>query len=568
MNRITALLAAFVLTLTCFASASEEAGKYDRSSISYIDALWLLDGSTRNMSGAQVGQILDATKKEIMMKRFDYNPLPSYIKARFVAEANRSLSNFAGDDDAALKAVTKVMNKTVVPEVVKILDATKELRAQKMLTEEQKNSFITDKAKELGITAAELKKVMNSAYIFIPLAKNYVQTTNGDSYTEKISLGIIWWRISTEGGSAKATVATQDFTKTMGMATVGASYGAGGHKAYAFNSMVKNGARNLKVATQEIPEFKLSGQVLSGNGMKATFDLGKEEGIRVDDKYYIMKNTMDGKQKKAGWIIVKKVGDSTGSMGYQSKGQVISGKPMIGSVVQEFPRLPIDITLGYKLVNYDINQSKDDGYGEYIDSINISTVNVLTAGASYNFGRHLKVSQLWFDFNYGFGFGDAAGSIRNWNKALTSDSAYADAEKVQNVSFEFGLTKKFYMRRMGIDLQAGFITQTMRIKTVELGLIALGIENESIGGYVRGGLSFAVSPRVSIGVKGGYQIMGKSDEWTLAARDGAKWEPSDTKVTDTEEIDHSGFTISAGFTYSPRALPFDPLAALGALRKK
>jgi hypothetical protein len=72
------LTALFIPYFTVYSQeTSKEAGKYERKSVTYINALWLMDESAHRLAPEQVGVILDKVKQGITMKRFDYNPVPS-----------------------------------------------------------------------------------------------------------------------------------------------------------------------------------------------------------------------------------------------------------------------------------------------------------------------------------------------------------------------------------------------------------------------------------------------------------------------------------------------------------
>jgi hypothetical protein len=227
-------------------------------------------------------------------------------------------------------------------------------------------------------------------------------------------MGVVWYRITTKGEKAKALKVVAEMSSTMGMAKKNRIYGTSdgplASPKFAFRSMVKNGARNILAATQFMPEFRLSGQVLEKDGGYVGFDLGKKEGIRIDDKYDIceFEEKEDGTivQSKTGWVSVSMVADSNSKEGYKSKAYVVSGDPMTGAVLSEFPRIPIDVAIKFrtfpggkldKLVwnsttsTYDTEDSTTPmGMGLQLD-------------ARYNIGRRFGIQQLFLGVGYGFG---------------------------------------------------------------------------------------------------------------------------------------------------------------------
>ncbi|CUS90977.1 hypothetical protein JGI7_01500, partial [Candidatus Kryptonium thompsonii] len=62
----------------------------------------------------------------------------------------------------------------LAPELIKILDINKEMRALALVTEAERNSFIATKAKSLGISAEKVERIMNSGYVVVPFIKKYL----------------------------------------------------------------------------------------------------------------------------------------------------------------------------------------------------------------------------------------------------------------------------------------------------------------------------------------------------------------------------------------------------------
>jgi len=65
-----------------------EAGNYERKSISFINSLWCLDGSVKNIPSADLKYALNKINEKLKMSRFDYNPLPQKLIDDFTSEAN------------------------------------------------------------------------------------------------------------------------------------------------------------------------------------------------------------------------------------------------------------------------------------------------------------------------------------------------------------------------------------------------------------------------------------------------------------------------------------------------
>ena len=564
---------------------SKEAGKYERKSVTYINALWLMDESAHQLTNEQVGYILDKVKKGISMKRFDYNPVPETFVSDFVTQANAckflpaapaamAQTGFSGFGlgsvpDPMLDSITAIMERTVVPKILEVVDLNKEMRAGNLTSEQQRNSFMSDKAKTLGITMEDIDKVMNSAYVFIPLVRRVSETLKDSSYTMSFDAGIIWFRISTKGEKARAIPVVRKFSFSMGPGRLGKSYisstGPIDYKEFAFRSAVKNAVRNLVVATQEIPEFRLSGQVLEQGFLSVGFDLGKNEGVKIDDKYHFVEFTeeADGSisQKKNGWVMVTSVGDSNSSHGYKSKAQVIGGSPFTGAVLSEYPRIPIDIILKGRMFAFknDSTHSPFASVNRLFDSLQMTNAFGAGIDAQYNIGRGMGISQLFFDIGFGMGWGSAAGKLHiqsgTDNPKLSSSGCMA---------IEASLVKKFYIGRVALMLQPTFSYQMVTVLSDKwndgFSDEYYRVTNSNLGFAANGGLEIALGAAVNFGLGAGYQLLGPNKDWDRESKttSGGSWGDKSTFTNDLG-LNYTGLTLQVYFTWSVPGLPFDPI---------
>lgn len=537
------------------ADQNQEAGKYARKSVSFINALWLLDASTRSLKPEQVEYMLKKVQEGISMKRFDYNPLPQDMIKSFVDKANSR-------DKLTIDDVASLMEQELAPKILKILEIEREMRATNLLTEQQKNSFISDKAKESGVTGEQLEKIMNSAFLYLPVISDYVllESGSGDNQSWKCmaQTGILWYSLSTKGDNPKITLRVKKSTLTFGLArkkSVGASLVTGGGvkgyaidgetvtpQEFAFRSMVKAGVKNLVVATQEIPEFNLSGQVVEVSGGKIGFDVGKEEGLTIDDKYKIMvmSEGADGsiKEERQGWVLTSFVADSNSKEGYKSKAKIIGGSAGLGNVLREYPRLPIDILVGFKTFPV-----KADYAAGINDTLKIESAGMgLDLLALYNIGRHFGISQLFLGFGWGFGTGKATGSFYIY-----------DIKDIQMQSFEVPLMKRFYLGRLGVDAEAAVTIQQCTFDLVSIGITNYSLANNTTGLSAGAKVEYALTPSLNINAGALFQLNGENKEWT-ELQDGK----ATNSVVNYAPVNHSGLSIRAGLTWSPPALPFDP----------
>ena len=82
-----------------------------------------------------------------------------------------------------------ILNETVVSKIIEVIDKYSLQRAQLLVDDAARMSFVTTKAKELGITADEIEKVFNSAYVYVAYISNYSRkdkTTDNKSKTKEV----------------------------------------------------------------------------------------------------------------------------------------------------------------------------------------------------------------------------------------------------------------------------------------------------------------------------------------------------------------------------------------------
>jgi len=114
--------------------------KYERKSISYANVLIVSDPSIK-IEQKEAEYIIKKLREYIEMPRFDYNPIPAELLEDFREEVESRGSNVSLDE------IVEILKEKFVPKIIEILDIEKEIRAQNLLTEEQRNSFIATKAK-------------------------------------------------------------------------------------------------------------------------------------------------------------------------------------------------------------------------------------------------------------------------------------------------------------------------------------------------------------------------------------------------------------------------------------
>ncbi len=565
------ILQLLIIVNICTSLFAQEAGKYERKSITYLNTLLPLDMQSTKISSANAKIVLEGLKEDVMLERFDYNPIPSKTESDFINIVSKMDLNSGSSDSTIFNKLSPAIKSALLPPIVKSLEATKEIRAQNLLTEQQKNSFITDKAKEIGITEEELKTAMNSAYILIPLVKKFKMYENKKSkqFTVSFDLGVAIYKVIISGDKVSAEPIFQRFNPAYASSTIGQKYQVNGkwvnYKRYAVESVAERAGVNLKIAIMELKDFRLSSQVTEDGSLYIGLNIGKKDGVKVDDKYRLIETFEDEngniKETNSGWINVSSVTDA-----HNSRARVVSGQPYTGELLLEYPRLPVDVNI--KVRNYPFKVSKiGDSTAEAISELKVYSNYGPELQFTYNLGPKTGVSHLLFGISGGFGAGYARGRVLFPENYLPSKIT----SKV-NGEFNISLEKRFSIRRITFRLGAaggyrlvGFSTKDTSNTIFYSDSLQedkdFSLINSSWGVKPSGSLEFDITPSLKIGGDLGYSFTSRSSHWEYYEsgdniRDAKKLPDADT------ELGYSGVVWSAYISWNPARLKNNPFENL------
>jgi hypothetical protein len=540
MNRvfIIALILPFILTLTM----GQEL-KYERKSISYVDVL-LVSNPEIKIEGKQASYLIKKLREYIEMPRFDYNPIPEELVADFKSELESRGSSISLDE------MVELLKEKFVPKIIEILDIEKEIRAQGLLTEAQRNSFIATKAKSLGITAEQAMKIMNSAFIYVPVISKYNTYTDriNQIYTVDLNAGVFWYRVVYhENGDADLKLLIKKETKGIGVAGLNKELKHEGekvdYKEYAFGTAAIALARDIQVAVRDIPEFRLGAQVIEVYSNAISFPMGKREGIKIDDGFDLveLQENPDGGviQKKIGFARVTQVVDNRSNPNRFSKARVIIGRGLEpGIYVSERPRLPIDLLVNFKTNPFTITLT---GFGS--ESMTGYSIHVELL---YNLGRNLDISQLWVGGGLSFGGGSA-------ENLEIMKGIFGDKPDVSILEYNAVIMKRFYLPfRFSVVGRADFVLEVVNFSKGDAKL-----EHSGLGLALGLGVEYTATPDVILGLGLDYRFFSESEEWEGGGGSGTR-----SGTIPGFAGNHSGTIFSVYLNYSLPKLGFDPIAAI------
>jgi len=538
-------------------NAQDTQQRYLRKSISYVDAL-LPIGAAIGIKPEQERQILRTVQSEIEMSRFDYNPLPDHLTEAFRNEMkNRRLYS--------IDAVADLMNEVLVPEIMRIVDLEKEMRAQGLVTEAEKNSFVVQKAKETGITAEDLEAVMNAAYLYMPVISKVSidKDRKNNSATATVSGGILWFKINSQGDTTKVDLLVKKEATGSNVARLDGSFLYGGRSLdgaqYAFASAIATFARNLKIATQAIPEFQLTNPLTAAGRGWVELPMGRSEGLGIDDKFIIAEyyRNDDGSltQKKLGMVRISQV--SSDPQKSSRARTVIGGGFQRGMVALEHPRLPIDLSFRFAILPVSV----DSGW-TFIGKDEFNN----PLGFEQDANSRIYVGQLWFNYNLG-----RTTKISQFFLSLVGEIGGCKLEGGQNYSEDMptglywgtgvGLTKKFYLNRLhlGIETLVKYANYEVSGTTPSSDYNhdwSLQISN--FGLQVNGNLEIALGYDLNIGAGLSYSLFSATNNWAVKTNDPIY---DEYRSDEWSKLDFSGVGFQLYLTWSIPSLGYDPLAA-------
>ncbi len=540
-----------IVIITALAIPVVAQPRYERKSISFVNALWLTTPQVRTIKSKYVGIILSEIKRQIEIPRFDYNPLPDALIADFASAAN-ARSSLTIDEIAGL------MQEKLVPPILAIVEGAIKTRAGELVSEEKKQLFLATKAKELGITIEEIEKVMNSAYIYLPILSEFSLKKSKDSgrWTCNMKGGIIWYHIDLSRGSPVVELRVKQETKSMGY----------GSEEFAVENAAMNLARNLQTATRAIAEFTLTAPISEVQGNEITFPLGKKEGLGMDDPLWVGEwmsvEGGDVKFVKRGWVRVDKVVDNrTNNKERSTAWAVKKGSWSPGMMVKEHPRLGIDIAVKPAAYAFKIS----DGYIPLFDYFSGGYLHIkepfegMTAGLDID--AQINIASI---VNSRQSFMLVGGHFLFPPTEFEGSSIFTDL--ITSPPFVWGIhlgyLKRMYIRQLALsyELKGGAkfysVVQKFRYLWEEY---KLTISNNTIGGEAALNLEWASSPDLNFGVRAGYRLYPKSDVWSFNLKPGDSGELVAEEGYPFPEINHSGLVIGLYLHWTPPELPFDPV---------
>jgi len=552
---------------------AQEPAKYSRKSITFIDAL--LSTTELKLNSADRHYLLNTIQTGIRIARFDYNPLPENLQSTFRQKLTAT-RHFSEDE------LESQINACLVPEIVKVLDLNKEIRAQGLITETQRNSFITLKAKELGITAEQLEQVMNSSFLFIPVINSYSEKTDKDKgeVSVKITGSLLWYHVIGDDQPRVEKIA-RVFSESNSSAAKDDHYTIDGQRVdareYAFRTAAHTLAMNFEIKTRELDMFKLTAPIVAIERRRIEFPLGRAEGIKLDEPFFVGEwiERSDGKVRfqKSGFVRISTVADNQKTPGQLSQAVAIKkGDWAHGMMIVEHPRLGIDIAFKPRLFSINVesgfmmNTSK--GFVVYFDDYAGKTIG-LDLDFQWNIASLINKRQTFLVFGGTASVIPVESQIFDfaiWDKDWRLIDLIPTNNWFAGLYYGYaGYLKKYYLGPFAIQGEALLGAQIISISKVRGSDYYNGekvtISNNSVGVRLNAGLEYAVNIDWNIGIFAGVQAFPPIDWWTV------KYDKKEVDI-----VNEAGWVAPKMYSYSttfglyihfsPPTLAFNPVAVI------
>ena len=333
-----------------------------------------------------------------------------------------------------------------------LLDASAEQRYSE-LSEKEQETFMVTKAKELGLSAAFVKNLLNSSYVFAAhvapiggdgrvIRSKHKSAVNGLHYYSfdveiELSVNVVFmiYRYNYEkkrfehygdivGHSGRISGSTDTALQIIPTpAQVMSVFND------VFRTAVKAASVNANFQLKQDDNFAIFMPVRSTDGKKIESEFGVMEDIRVDHPFEILE-TVDGKTQRKGFARARDVSLNCKDGGKPTIIKVTNGDAEEGDQLREYPWTGLYFNLGFETDSVKIigNQSVDNAG-------NMFASPGLHLGVDVDFGYVMNrpaLSEFYFraflDLNFG----------------LNSDSENVEPDLLGWFGGGVGIAKRFY----------------------------------------------------------------------------------------------------------------------------
>ncbi len=340
-----------------------------------------------------------------------------------------------------------------------MMDASKQ--RYKELPEKEQATFITTKAKELGMSANVIRKLMNSAFVFAAhvdrinasgtLTQYYTKTLDGRSIPQweikfdiPMAVSLYIYRFDPEKDQFVLYKVWQAFsgagtgafdTRTMTFLPNAAQVTEAFKETY--QTALKAAAINANYKMKEDDNFAIFVPITGFDHRRITVPVGIAEDIRVDHPFTV-REKVDGKWKVKGYARARDVGKNCMDDTVETRMQLVKGRAEQADLLREYPWTGLFFQLG--LGSNTLSLSGKSGWKDYGDMFAAPALD-LAAALDLGYAANSKaLSEFYISFYAGGSF--AINSITNYGQPL-------------NYFGGLGFDKRFYVGAGGFFIGIG-----------------------------------------------------------------------------------------------------------------
>jgi len=535
---------------------------YDKKGITVIPYI-LIEGKRIKIKEKEKSLIITEVKNALEMKRFFVNKLPDKIFSVF-SEKLSAINN------PSIEVIKSHIKTYLVPEIFKILDAEKEIRAREFESETEKHSFIVLKAKEIGISADEIIKVYNLSYIALPYIRRFTVVKNSEENKVKVKIsgGIYWFQISYYPDTSIKYI-KKISSEGVGISNLDKTYYIFGKKyspyEFALNTAVSSFALNLQSITKNMECFKLNIPIAEIEKRFVYLPLSKRDGLKEDYPFlvgeWIEDEAGNTDIRYSGFIRIMKTSPNSSipskalaiKKGDWAKGMLAVEYPYIGIDIAVKPRLtPININHGavltedFLLIFGDykgLYMAADISFNLSISSYIHSFQSFLVAGVS---GGLIPVKTLLYD--------DIHSVILNWPEQKITAGL---------VEIHTGYLKRYYIGSLAVHFEVLSSFQRVYITNSYKG-DDVYIYNNSIGFRLNSAIEYAMNINSNIGFFLGIDLFPPLNWWSVKYK-GKEQDVENFFTYDYPKIYTAGISCGIYYHFSVPQLIFNPFAIIQSI---
>jgi hypothetical protein len=576
------IIAAVIVVVLSSAMVFAQSG-YKKKVVSYVNTVVV--SPSAGLSTTQKEYISTTLSRSVQMERFGYAALPPATVERFAGE----VSGISGTSSEQVRAIVE---RTLAPDLVTLLDINKELLSKQNLSEAERNTFLATKAQAAGLSASQLESILNSGFFYVPFVEHYARNTRrGErdikndegkvvrkqkftTYEHEMKIGLLWFKLNVDRAN-NASIAFVGAAKGWSSSPISRSEdqddGEDGNADWeAFSSAVDVSAVNVGTATKRFDEFQLTGGVTEVTTFGVRLNLGTREGVGIDDSYWIeeMVEDEDGNvsKERRGFVKIRRVGNNRQDESAHSYAQTITGTNYSpGLTVKEIPMIGINAVFGLASLPVNIapfdNRTTLFSLDKHDFAVNV-TSEVKNAFGPFvwfqgNIANGTNVSELWLQGGAAIGFLSIDGKfyLPEYNSigVRTGTDSLNDIGASVSGYVNIGILKKYYFRRFGLVLQADlkywmtYLSATGKDR--EDNDLTYVLSQDAFGMDAKLGLEMYITPMLSIGGGAEYNIFPTTNSWSATVTDK---DNNDTKNRNAVGPDtkYSGLGFYLWFNYA------------------